>query len=42
MAANALTVIVTFGAESVLKRKKLRIKEMFGVLLTVMGIYLIF
>ena len=41
ISANALTVVVTFVTESVLKKKPLKIKQVSGVLLIIGGIYFI-
>lgn len=41
IAANALTVVITFIAESTMKRHKISIQEVFGLILIVSGIFLI-
>ena len=41
ISANALTVVVTFVTESILKKKPLKIKQVSGVLLIIGGIYFI-
>lgn len=41
IAANALTVVITFIAESTMKRHKISIQEVLGMALIVSGIFLI-
>ena len=41
ISANALTVVVTFVTESILKKRPLKIKQVTGVLMIIGGIYFI-
>ena len=41
ISANALTVVVTFIAESILKKRPLKAKQVCGILMIIGGIYFI-